>query len=57
MKLKSKYGNRRANEYPSVAEQLDMMWHGMNSDPAKRVEPFYSTIKAVKDKHEKPEVI
>jgi len=41
-------GLRRA-VYPSIEDQLDMLWHGMNDDPSKRIEPFYSTIKAVKD--------
>lgn len=41
-------GLRRA-VYPSVEDQLDMLWHGMNRDPSKRIEPFYSAIKAVKD--------
>lgn len=53
----SKYGSRRRPDYPSIAEQLDMLWHGMNENPSLRSEPFYSTIKSVKDKHEKPEVI
>ena len=41
-------GLRRA-VYPSIEDQLDMLWHGMNDDPSKRIEPFYSAIKAVKD--------
>jgi hypothetical protein len=41
-------GLRRAT-YPSIEDQLDMLWHAMNDDESKRLEPFYSTIKAVKD--------
>lgn len=40
--------NRRGT-YPNLADQLDMLWHGMNDDESKRIEPFYSAIKAIKD--------
>ena len=53
MILKSKYRNRRASEYPEISDQLDMLWHGMNNNPEKRIEPFYSAIKKVKDSHPK----
>ena len=38
----------RAQAYPPVEEQIDMLWHAMDEDPSKRLEPFYSRIKAVK---------
>lgn len=38
----------RVAAYPPIAEQIDMLWHAMDADPAKRLEPFYSRIKAVK---------
>jgi hypothetical protein len=41
-------GLRRA-VYPSIEDQLDMLWHAMDDDASKRLEPFYSAIKAVKD--------
>lgn len=44
----------RARAYPPVEEQLDMLWKAMDSNKTPRSEPFYSTIKAVKDKHKKP---
>lgn len=47
----SDHAKRRAEEYPSVQEQLDMLWHGMNQGTMEKVEPFYSSIKAVKDKY------
>lgn len=53
MKLKSKYGSRRAGEYPSLAEQLDMLWHGMNNSPELRIEPWFSIIKGIKDRNPK----
>ena len=52
IKLPDKYRERR--EYPAIEEQLDYLWHGMNSDESKRVEPFYSLIKGVKDANPKP---
>lgn len=54
--LESKYRGRRRAEYPDLAEQLDALWHGMDMDESRRIEPFYSMIKSVKDKHEKPEL-
>jgi hypothetical protein len=35
--------------YPSTSEQLDMLWHAMDSGNTEKIEPFYSTIKTVKD--------
>lgn len=48
------YSEQRRSSYPSVGEQLDMLWHAMNQEVIPRVEPFYSEIKAVKDKYPKP---
>jgi hypothetical protein len=48
------YKNQRALEYPQVSDQLDMLWHAMDNETLPKVEPFYSTIKAVKDKYPKP---
>jgi hypothetical protein len=47
----SDHTKRRAEEYPSLQDQLDMLWHGMNNGTMEKVEPFYSSIKAVKDKY------
>jgi len=43
----------RKTEYPELSDQLDMLWHAMDDDENKRTEPFYSTIKAIKDKYPK----
>lgn len=56
MKLKSKYGSRRAGEYPPIEDQLDMLWHGMDKNPETRVEPFYTKLKQVKDANPKPKI-
>lgn len=45
-------GQRRA-KYPPIEDQLDMLWHAMNNDETKRLEPFYSTIKLIKDQYPK----
>lgn len=45
---------QRSRAYPTIGDQLDMLWHSMNSDETKRLEPFYSTIKAIKDSIPKP---
>ena len=45
-------GNRR-RAYPSIEDQLDMLWHAMDADPSKRLEPFYTTIKTIKDQFSK----
>ncbi len=47
---------QRRNAYPDIGEQMDMLWHAMNTGAMPKVEPFYSTIKAVKDSVPKPGV-
>lgn len=43
------YNARRINEYPSISDQLDMLWHAMDKDeiPGKGGE-WYNTILEVK---------
>lgn len=57
LKLKLKhvedYRKLRRQAYPSVGEQLDALWHSMDKYSTPRIEPFYSMIKAVKDKYPK----
>jgi hypothetical protein len=48
------YTTVRKRMYPTVEEQLDMLWHAMHQYHTPRVEPFYSTIKAVKQAVPKP---
>lgn len=47
------YRAERAAAYPSIADQLDMLWSAMDENPGKRLEPFYSRIKAVKEAYPK----
>lgn len=48
------YAMNRASEYPSVTDQLDMLWHAMDQGLLPKIEPMYSSILAVKQKHPKP---
>lgn len=48
------YSQARRSMYPRVEEQLDMLWHAMDSLQIPRAEPFYTEIKAVKDANPKP---
>ncbi len=52
-RFEASYVAKRVTEYPGLSDQIDMLWHAMDADPAKRLEPFYSTIKAVKDANPK----
>jgi hypothetical protein len=47
------YKKLRREAYPPIGEQLDALWHAMNSGTMAKAEPFYSMIKAVKDKFNK----
>ena len=47
------YVTARTNAYPSVTDQLDMLWHSMDAGEVPKAEPFYSSIKAVKDTYPK----
>jgi hypothetical protein len=50
------HGPLRQAEYPKVEDQMDMLWHAMDDGVIPKVEPFYSQIKAIKDKYPKPSV-
>ena len=47
------YQELRGNHYPSIAEQMDMLWHAMDNGELPKAEPFYSSIKDVKDRFAK----
>jgi hypothetical protein len=48
------YVQQRVGAYPEITEQLDMLWHAMDADSSKRLEPFYSSLKAIKEGNPKP---
>ena len=48
------YAEKRAVEYPSIGDQLDLIWHTIdNGLPLDKESDFYKTIKEVKDKYPK----
>jgi hypothetical protein len=51
----NEYQRERATAYPSIGDQLDMLWHSIDKNPSLKSEyfEFYEAIKAVKVKHPK----
>ena len=51
----SNYAQQRRNSYPTVGDQLDMLWHSIDQDPQLKSKyfDFYEAIKAVKVKYPK----
>ena len=51
----SQYAEQRRNAYPSIGDQLDMLWHSIDKDPQLKSKyfDFYEAIKAVKVKYPK----
>jgi len=47
----------RAFSYPSITEQLDLLWHAIDAEEDLKVKlaDFYNAIKAVKDANPKSE--
>ena len=43
----------RHENYPPIEEQMDMLWHAMNNGDLPKAEPFYTSIKEVKEKFKK----
>ena len=48
-----RYRELRAVNYPNIADQLDDIWHSMDSGEIPRSTDFYNKIKAVKDAYPK----
>lgn len=48
------YISQRVRAYPPATEQLDMLWHAMAAGTTPAIEPWFSTIKAIKDAYPKP---
>ena len=48
------YGARRMNAYPSFADQLDLLWHELNTSGSVSTNgSWFNTIKTVKDDNPK----
>lgn len=50
---KASYQELRLRNYPTLGDQLDMLWHSMDNNEIPKAEPFYSSIKEVKDTYPK----
>ena len=48
------YQRIRAVNYPSIADQLDMLWHAIDEGTLNKNSEFYTALKAVKDATPKP---
>jgi len=50
------YQRTRAAAYPSIGDQLDMLWHAINADTTLKSDyaDFHTALKAVKDANPKP---
>ena len=47
----------RQTSYPSLFNQLDMLWHAMDSNEIPRANNFYNALKEIKDTYPKGVVI
>jgi hypothetical protein len=47
------YQRSRALEYPSIKEQLDMLWHAIDEDALNKTSDFYTALKSIKDQYPK----
>lgn len=48
---KLKVKEARAKQYPELAEQLDMLWHAIDSGTLDKDSDFYTSLKAVKEQN------
>ena len=53
LELSNAYQRTRKTEYPALADQLDMLWHAIDSGSLDKDSDFYTTLKAVKDANPK----
>ena len=47
------YIDKRRSEYLDIGEQLDMLWHAMDTGVLPKVDSFYDINKSIKDKYPK----
>jgi hypothetical protein len=48
------YRQRRLESYPSIGDQLDMLWHAMSIGEIPKANTFYTSIQTVKNSYPKP---
>ena len=49
------YKVSRSQAYPSITDQLDMLWHAINNGENLKDSQWFNSIKEVKEKYPKPE--
>jgi len=49
------YKNNRKEAYPSIGDQLDMLYHAIDSGNLDKTSDFYTSLKSIKDANPKPE--
>ena len=49
------YKTTRRTKYPTVTDQLDMLWHAIDTGTLDKSSDFYTTLKSVKNNYPKPE--
>lgn len=54
--LADQYKRDRARAYPSIQDQLDLLWHAIDKGTLDKTSDFYLQLKAVKDSYPKPGV-
>lgn len=47
------YELKRASSYPKIEDQLDMLWHALDSGSLDKTSDFYIELKKVKEKFPK----
>ena len=50
----NEYQRQRAAEYPKISDQLDMLWHAINTGNLTTTSTFFTTLAAVKEQFPKP---
>lgn len=48
------YKTERRCHYPAIGDQLDMLWHAIDTDSLDKNSDFYKELKKIKDKYPKP---
>lgn len=48
------YQHNRRKQYPSIGDQLDMLWHSIDRGTLDKTSDFYLALKTVKDNNPKP---
>jgi hypothetical protein len=51
---KTVYRRQRAKEYPSIGDQLDMLWHAIDNGTLNKSSDFYTSLKSIKEQYPKP---